>query len=80
MGLQDKFKQRFENATSEPMSLTDYLELCKTDSTVYSTAPERMLRAIGEPEVVDTAKDPRLSRIFQNKKIRVYPAFKEFFD
>lgn len=79
MGLQDKFKQRFENATSEPMSLTDYLELCKTDSTVYSTAPERMLRAIGEPEVVDTAKDPRLSRIFQNKKIRVYPAFKEFF-
>ncbi|MFY0656294.1 MAG: PrkA family serine protein kinase [Neptunomonas phycophila] len=79
MSLQDKFKQRFENAKSEPMDLAAFLELCKKDPTVYSTAPERMLRAIGEPDVIDTTKDPRLSRIFQNRKIKVYPAFKEFF-
>ena len=38
-----------------------------------------MLKAIGEPEVVDTSKDPRLSRIFSNKVIKRYPAFSEFY-
>ena len=38
-----------------------------------------MLAAIGEPEMVDTAKDARLGRIFMNRTIRVYPAFSEFF-
>jgi serine protein kinase len=38
-----------------------------------------MLAAIGEPEIVDTAKDPRLSRIFLNRTIKVYPSFAEFF-
>ena len=37
-----------------------------------------MLRAIGEPEMVDTSRDPRLSRLFLNRTIRVYPAFAEF--
>ena len=45
----------------------------------YSTAHERMLAAIGEPEIVDTAKDPRMSRIFFNRTIKVYPAFAEFY-
>ncbi len=35
--------------------------------------------AIGEPEFVDTSKDPRLSRIFSNKIIKRYPAFGEFY-
>ena len=35
--------------------------------------------AIGEPEVVDTSRDPRLSRIFSNKVIKRYPAFSEFY-
>ena len=38
-----------------------------------------MLAAIGEPELVDTRNDPRLSRIFANKVIRLYPAFREFY-
>ena len=37
-----------------------------------------MLRAIGEPELVDTSRDPRLGRIFLNRTIRIYPAFSEF--
>jgi serine protein kinase len=37
-----------------------------------------MLMAIGEPELVDTRKDPRLSRLFSNRVIKVYPAFKDF--
>jgi serine protein kinase len=61
------------------LSLQDYLELCKKDPTVYASAAERMLMAIGEPELVDTRKDPRLSRIFSNKVIKIYPAFKDFY-
>jgi predicted Ser/Thr protein kinase len=38
-----------------------------------------MLAAIGEPEMVDTRNDPRLSRIFANKVIKRYPAFAEFY-
>ena len=43
------------------------------------TASERMLTAIGEPELVDTRNDPRLSRLFANKTIKRYPAFAEFY-
>src|SRR3569833_330655 len=35
--------------------------------------------AIGEPELVDTSKDPRLSRIFANKVLKIYPAFRDFY-
>jgi serine protein kinase len=45
----------------------------------YATAAERMVAAIGEPETIDTAKDPRLGRIFMNRTIKAYPAFAEFF-
>jgi predicted Ser/Thr protein kinase len=45
----------------------------------YATAAERMLKAIGEPKMVDTRNDPRLSRIFANKVIKIYPAFAEFY-
>ena len=45
----------------------------------YASAPERLLAAIGDPEIVDTAKDARFGRIFMNRTIRVYPAFSEFY-
>src|SRR6476620_10559189 len=38
-----------------------------------------MLAAIGEPELLDTRHDSRLSRIFANKVIKIYPAFREFY-
>jgi len=60
------------------MSLAEYLEQCRTDPGCYASAAERMLRAIGEPETIDTAKDARLGRVFLNRTIRVYPAFAEF--
>ncbi|MGF7209228.1 serine protein kinase [Skermanella aerolata] len=61
------------------MTLFEYLEACKNDPLIYATAAERLLAAIGEAEVVDTAKDPRLGRIFMNRTIKVYPAFNEFY-
>jgi serine protein kinase len=60
------------------MSLQEYLELCKADPSTYASAAERLLMAIGEPELIDTSLDPRLSRIFSNKVIKRYPAFADF--
>ena len=79
MGVFEHYQERFDAALEEELSLQEYLELCKTDPTAYATAAERLLMAIGEPEFVDTAKDPRLSRIFSNKVIKRYPAFNDFY-
>jgi serine protein kinase len=61
------------------MPLLDYLELCKREPMAYATAAERLVAAIGEPQVIDTAKDARLGRIYLNRTIKIYPAFAEFF-
>ncbi|WP_221800840.1 PrkA family serine protein kinase [Oceanobacter mangrovi] len=79
MSVFSRFQERYQATQQEVMSLQDYLELCKQDPSVYATAAERMLMAIGEPELVDTSKDLRLSRIFSNKVIKRYPAFNEFY-
>lgn len=79
MSVFSRYQQRYQATQEEVMSLQQYLELCKQDPTVYATAAERILMAIGEPEVVDTSRDLRLSRIFSNKVIKRYPAFSEFF-
>jgi serine protein kinase len=79
MSVFSRYKDRYESTQQEVMSLQDYLELCKKEPGVYSTAAERMLMAIGEPQLTDTAKDLRLSRIFSNKVIKRYPAFNEFY-
>jgi serine protein kinase len=75
----DRFRERYEGGLEEEYSLGEYLELCRTNPAAYATAAERMLMAIGEPEMIDTRTDPRLSRIFSNKIVRVYPAFRDFF-
>ncbi|TYC57544.1 PrkA family serine protein kinase [Marinobacter sp. BW6] len=79
MSILQHFKDRYESTQEEEYSLEEYLEICKKDPTAYATAAERMLIAIGEPELVDTSKDPRLSRIFSNKVIKRYPEFSEFY-
>lgn len=62
----------------EEMSLEDYLDAAKSDSRLYESPAERLLRAIGEPEILDTSKDARLSRIFSNRIIKRYAVFKDF--
>jgi len=79
MSIFNAYQARFEAAREEEMSIQEYLELCKSDRSAYATAAERMLTAIGEPELVDTRVDPRLSRIFSNKVLKLYPAFREFY-
>ena len=78
-GVLSRYKMRFDAHLKEEYSLQEYLELCKRDPSAYASAAERMLTAIGEPALLDTRSDPRLSRIFSNKVMRVYPAFKDFY-
>ena len=75
----ERFKARYEARLEDEYSLQEYLELCKRDRGAYATAAERMLAAIGDPELLDTRKDPRLSRIFSNKIVKLYPAFRDFY-
>ncbi|TCK03137.1 PrkA family serine protein kinase [Marinobacterium mangrovicola] len=79
MSIFDHYKARYESIQQEEMSLQEYLNLCKEDPMAYANAPERMLQAIGEPELIDTSLESRMSRIFSNKVIKRYPAFHEFY-
>ena len=79
MSILQHFKDRYDQTQEEEYSLEEYLEICKQDPAAYATAAERMLLAIGEPQFIDTSRDPRLSRIFSNKVIKRYPEFAEFY-
>ncbi|MCW8886100.1 MAG: PrkA family serine protein kinase [Motiliproteus sp.] len=79
MNIFNNYKTRYAETQEEELTLQEYLDLCKTDPSAYASASERMLAAIGEPSLVDTAKDPRLSRVFSNKLIKRYPSFSEFY-
>ncbi len=79
MSIFSHYRERFETTQQEELSIQEYLDLCKKDPSVYASAAERMLMAIGEPEMVDTSQDPRLSRIFSNKIIKRYKVFGDFY-
>ncbi|MFA7428531.1 MAG: PrkA family serine protein kinase [Rhodospirillaceae bacterium] len=74
------FAQTYDSRRETEMSLAEYLDLCRRDPMAYASAAERILKAIGDPQTIDTSKDdPRLGRIFMNRTIKVYPAFSDFF-
>lgn len=73
------FARSFEARRETVMSIPEYLEACRSDPLLYANAAERLLAAMGEPQMIDTAKDARLGRIFLNRTIRTYPAFTGFY-
>jgi serine protein kinase len=80
--IEDLFNQSrraYETKRESELSLSDYLDLCRDDPMAYATAAERLVAAIGEVEILDTSKNPRLGRVFMNRTIRVYPSFVDFF-
>jgi serine protein kinase len=77
--LFSRFTKVYEQRREHEMSLQEYLDACRDDPMMYASAAERMVAAIGEPEVVDTAKDTRLGRVFMNRTIKIYPAFRDFY-
>ncbi|MFO8153935.1 PrkA family serine protein kinase [Thioalkalivibrio sp.] len=74
-----RYAQDFRKRQESETSLAGYLEACADDPMLYATAGERLVAAIGEPRVLDTARDERLGRIFLNRTIKIYPAFEDFF-
>lgn len=76
------FSKRFPARTiyspSAAISLEAYLEGWHSDARLRANAAGRLLNAIGKPEVIDTAKDERLGRIFSKRTIHRYDAFKDF--
>ncbi|MCW8107725.1 PrkA family serine protein kinase [Alteromonas ponticola] len=79
MGIFEHFQQRYEERKQEEFTIQEFLDICKDDPMAYANAAERLLKAIGEPEMVDTSNDPALSRLFSNRVIARYPAFHEFY-
>jgi serine protein kinase len=75
----DLYSSAFEGRRQTELSLREYLTLCRDEPMTCATAAERMVAAIGEPEVIDTARDARLGRIFMNRSIKRYPAFSDFY-
>jgi serine protein kinase len=75
----DLYSNAFEGRRQTELSLREYLTLCRDEPVTYATAAERMVAAIGEPELIDTAKDARLGRIFMNRSVKRYPAFADFY-
>ncbi len=79
MDIINSVSGRYEHEMLEEYTLQEYLDICKQDKMAYANAAERLLAAIGEPEIVETRDDPRLSRIFSNKVIKRYKAFDQFY-
>ena len=73
-----QFKNKF-NTKQEVISLEDYITLSQKDSSAYASPFERVLKAIGEPELIDTAKNSRLGKIFGNRVIKRYATFSDFY-
>src|SRR6202795_4322003 len=68
--LFNAFARSHEARSETDMSMAEYLESCRGDPLRYANAAERLLAAIGEPQMIDTAKDARLGRIFLNRTMR----------
>lgn len=79
MSFSEIIKTNLTKKKKETYSIEGYLDKCKEDKSFYASPAERMLKAIGPAKTMDTSKDPRLARIFSNRTIRTYEAFKDFF-
>ena len=73
------YKELYEQHGQETLDLAEFLEMCREDSSLFASPHERLLKTIGEPELLDTGNDERTSRIFSNRVIRTYPSFSEFY-
>ena len=79
MDVFDLFSEGYSREKQEDLSLQDYMMGCREDPSLYATAAERMIKVIGEAELVDTSRDQRLGRMFLNRTIKRYPAFHDFY-
>lgn len=78
MNIFDHYRQRYEAAKDEEFTLQEFLTICRQDRSAYANAAERLLMAIGEPVMVDTALEPRLSVSFQTGSSHAIRRLKSF--
>lgn len=79
--LLGKIKAAKEARKPEVMSVDAWMELCKTEPAAYQNFADRMLTAIGEPEIVDTKlADTQTRLIHGGKKIARYKPFADMYD
>src|SRR3546814_7180704 len=60
--LFSEYTRNYEARRQAEISLEEYLRGCRGDPMMYASAPERLLAAIGEPEIIDTSHDQRVDR------------------
>ncbi|MDD9929030.1 MAG: PrkA family serine protein kinase, partial [Rhodospirillaceae bacterium] len=70
MEVFDVFSDFYSRGNQDELSLQDFLLGCREDPMMHATAAERMIAAVGEPEIIDTSADQRLGRIFLNRTIK----------
>ncbi len=79
MSILDRLKAESKLKSQEVFTMQEYLTLAREDRSAYATWAERMLKAIGEPTLVDTSKDLRLRIIHGNATIKIYKPFSEVY-
>ncbi|MFT5758171.1 MAG: serine protein kinase [Alteromonadaceae bacterium] len=79
MSIFQHYQSRYDQSKEESYTVQEFLDICRKDKLAYASAAERLLTAIGKPEMIDTSVEPSLSRIFSNRVIARYPAFKDFY-
>ncbi len=79
MSLLKSVQQRHQSTKETVLTMEEYLDLLKSDSSIAAGPAERLLKAIGEPTLTDTSTDRRLLRLFGNTTIRTYAPFKYIF-
>ncbi len=79
MEVFDVFSEYYNRDSQEELSLQDYLLGCRENPTMHASLAERMIAAVGEPEIIDTSTNQRLGRVFLNRTIKRYPAFKDLY-
>lgn len=76
-----KLRTKAVERQPEAMSVGEWLERCRTDNGAYANFADRLTKAIGEPETIDTKKSENQERIvFGGKKIQRYKPFAELYD
>ena len=74
MDVISRLKDRYERLREEELSLEDYLAECKRNPLAFATAAERMLKAIGEPQMVDTRNELDVAVVDEAQMLMVQTA------
>lgn len=78
MNIFDHYRQRYEAAKDEEFTLQEFLTTCRQDRSAYANAAERLLMAIGEPVMVDTARELDFLDSFLTGSLHVIRHLKSF--